>query len=494
MGSLGPTQRSKVSARDVEYLRSALATTEIRTSEHAEYSKSIKRWSSAAVKPAGVVIVPTSAEEIAIVTKYATQHDLDIAVKGGGHSTAGASSTDGGLLLDLDRMRKVDVDVEKKLLYVQGGANWGDVDQAGFNHGLATVGGTVADTGVAGLALGGGYGWLSGQRGLTIDCMLECTVVLASGEIVKASETENPDLFWGLRGAGQNFGVVTEFVLQAFDQAKEVWGGMLMYPATPEYIVKVTEAINAAYAPDSSGKARVAGMGCGGLGFASPPPAAGKLMILAPIIWFGSEEEGRKAYKELFELGPVVSAVDWMPYPKINTLLAPPYGLRASMKGAAFVMPLRAEFIQQMFEEYEKFMNSSDDVGISLLLWELLDPAKLAELSAGSFANRGMHFNGMICPIWTKPENDQQCRQWARTMNEHFKKELELHGKKTGPSDEVATVRGKKGALMAYGNYDQAPDTKSRDIFGDNYAELQKLKKKYDPGNLFDKLFAITPA
>ena len=493
MGSIGPTGKQKISQRDIDNLKSLLPGADIRTSDHEGYGKSIKRWSSAAVKPAGVAIVPTTPEEISKVVKYAAEHDIDVAVKGGGHSTAGASSTDGGILFDLDKMRGVDVDTEKKLFYVQGGANWGDVDQAGFKHGLATVGGTVADTGVGGLALGGGYGWLSGTRGLTIDCMIECTVVLVSGEIVKASEKENSELFWGLRGAGQNFGVVTEFVLQAFDQAPEVWAGLLMYPATPENIEKVTEAINAAYSPDLNGKARVNGLGCGGVGFASPPPAEGKLMILAPIIWFGTPEEGKEVYKELFDIGPAISTIDMVPYPTINTLLAPPYGLRASMKGAAYELPLRPAFIQQMFEEYEKFMTGSDDVGVSLLLWELFDPLKTNNLSAGSFANRGMHGNGMICPIWTKPENDQQCREWARMMNEHFKKELEEQGQKTGPSEEVATVRGKKRGTQFYGNYDHY-DERSWDIFGDNYERLQKLKTKYDPGNVFNKLFAITPA
>jgi FAD binding domain len=447
MGSIGPAGKSKVSPIDIANLKALLPETDIRISGDENYSLSIKRWSSGAVKPAGIAIVPTTAEEISKAIKYAAQHDLDVAVKGGGHSTAGASSTDGGILFDLDKMRKIDVDTEKKLLYVQGGANWGDVDQATHPLGLATVGGTVADTGVGGLALGGGYGWLTGQHGLTIDCMVECTVVVAGGEIIKASEEENPDLFWALRGAGQNFGVVTEFVLQAFDQAPEVWAGMLLYPATPENIVKVTEGINAAYAPDATGKARVKGLGCGGFGFASPPPAEGALMVLVPIIWFGAPEEGREVYKELFDAGPVVNTVAMVPYPQINTMLAPPYGLRASMKGAAFRLPLRPDFTQQMFDEFEKFMKSSEDVGISLLLWELVDAFKLNELSAGSFANRGMHMNGMICPIWTKPENDDQCRQWARMMNEHFKKELEVHGQRTGPSEELATVRGKKGGV-----------------------------------------------
>lgn len=206
MGSIGPTTPSKVTTTDVDNLKSLLNGTsaEIRLPSDANYSESIKRWSAAAVKQAGIAILPTDNSQVSKVVKYVADRNIDLAVKGGGHSTAGVSSTDGGVLLDLHNISYVDVDTERKLLRIGGGANWGQVDQAAFKHGLGTVGGTVADTGVGGLALGGGYGWFSGTHGLVIDCLVECTVVLASGDAVKASETENPGLFWALRGAGQN--------------------------------------------------------------------------------------------------------------------------------------------------------------------------------------------------------------------------------------------------------------------------------------------------
>lgn len=275
MGSMGPTPRGVVSQGDIDRLTELLAGTsaEIRTPSHAAYQDSIKRWSSAAVKPAGVAIVPTNASQVAQVIKHAAERDLDVAVKGGGHSTAGASSTDGGILFDLGKISHVDVDVEKKLLRVGGGANWGQVDEAAVKHSLATVGGTVADTGVGGLALGGGYGWLSGVHGLTVDCTVEIEVVLASGEIVKASESVNPDLFWGMRGAGQNFGVATEFVFKAFEIPEKVWVGMVLFAPTPDTVEKVIAALNKLYTVDDHGRTNVNGKGMGGVGFAKPPEA-----------------------------------------------------------------------------------------------------------------------------------------------------------------------------------------------------------------------------
>ncbi|KAH0838928.1 FAD binding oxidoreductase [Fonsecaea pedrosoi] len=496
MGSTtAQSSKRTVTDDDISSLKSLLASTKaaVLTPQDASYAASIKRWSNAAEKPAGVVVVPTTADEVAVAVKFAADKGIDLAVKGGGHSTAGVSSTHGGLLIDLNTgMKRVDVDLDRKVFLIQGGAAWGDVDQAGVKHGLATVGGTVADTGVGGLTLGGGYGWLSGQRGLAIDNLVECTVVLATGEIKKASAQENPDLFWALQGAGQNFGVVTEFVLKAYDQG-DVFAGMLMYAPTPENIEKVVKATNDLYTPDEHGKTKVAGRGAGGIAFARPPPAQGQVMLMAVVIYFGSEAEAKAQYKALYDIGPVVDTTATVAYPVINTVLAPPIGLRASMKGTAFTMPLRAGFVEEIRREYTAFTDGNDDTGISLVLFEVYDPSQVVAHDAGSFANRGWHLNGMVCPIWTKPEHDASCRQWARDLTALFKRELEDQAKQAGKGvDGGVGLKGNKGATMLYGNYDQY-DEKSRDIFGDNYPRLQRLKAQYDPGNVFNKLFAVTP-
>ncbi|KAF1344214.1 FAD binding domain-containing protein [Delphinella strobiligena] len=464
--------RRHITEKDISELQSLLSSTkaEIRTPSSTNYEESIKRWSRNAEKPAGVAIVPTSAEEISIILRYATSQYLDIAVKSGGHSTAGVISTDGGLLIDLGGMRHVNVDPERKLLYVQGRCLWADVDDAAWEHGLACVGGTAADTGVGGLTLGGGYGVLSSAHGLVIDNLVEVTIVLANGEIKKASEKENEDPFWALRGAGQNFGVCTEFVFKALP--REICG----------------------LGPDGKKYTKSGGKAMSLLGLTRPPPANGNVMILTAHAFDGPEAEGKQLLKPFYDIGPAMDTMEMKPYPAVNRLLAPPIGLRVSMKGAAYVMPIQASFVQEVLQKYTDFTARNEDAKETLLMWELFDSVEVEKRDAGSFANRGHQLNALVAPMWRDPANDTSFRQWAREMSGMFKIELESQGEKTGQGvDGGVGIRGDKGAVLLYGNYDQY-DERSKDIFGSNYDPLQSLKAEFDPGNVFNKLFPVTPA
>lgn len=159
---------------------------------------------------------------------FAKNMGIEIAVRGGGHATSGSSSTEGGLCIDMSRLRKVEVDLSAKTVMAQGGALWADVDKAAEEHDLAVVGGTVNTTGVGGLPLGGGYGYLVGQFGLVIDNLLEVEMVLADGKLVTASRHKNSQLFWAIRGAGASFGAVLTFTFQAYELKTPVWGGTLV--------------------------------------------------------------------------------------------------------------------------------------------------------------------------------------------------------------------------------------------------------------------------
>ena len=217
-------------ASKLDGLREALPGAEILAPGEPGYEDSLKRWSASCIKPAAVVVRPNNASEVSLALRYATEHHvLPLAVCGGRHSTSGDSSSDGGMVIDLARMRSTSVDPQAETITFGGGCAWEDVNGALWKHGLATVSGTVADTGVGGLILCGGYGYLTGRHGLALDCLLSCEVVLANGEIVIASKDENPDLFWGLRGAGPNFGIVTSFTSQAYPQG-DCWAGFLGFP------------------------------------------------------------------------------------------------------------------------------------------------------------------------------------------------------------------------------------------------------------------------
>jgi FAD/FMN-containing dehydrogenase len=455
-----PNPKRNVSEADIKALRDLLSNTQAKVliPSDEEYAISIERWSRAAEKPAGVSIVPTTAAEVGIALRYANDHSIDVAIKGGGHSTAGASSTNGGLLIDMrSGMHSVAVDTDKQRLHVQGGAIWGDVDAAAWQHGLATVGGTVADTGVGGLTLGGGYGVLSGQRGLVIDNMVSATVVLASGEVKQASDSENADLFWALRGAGQNFGVTTEFVLQAYPQG-DLFMGMMVFAPSKENVAKLVVAINELHGIQETAdgpKTKAGGRTMTLIGVVKPPAAGGQTMILVLVSCDTDEAIGRELYKDFLEIGPVVNTLDKGPYPKVNQQVPSTSGMRSSMKGAAFVLPLREEFVHSILATYEEFTASCGDAQESLVAWELYDPCVVAKCDNGCFASRGLHLNSVIMPTWTKEENDQHCRQWARDVSNMFKKEIEAHGETASEGIEGgASVRGKKGAVLLYGNYD----------------------------------------
>lgn len=441
----------------------------IKDSNPAQYEKCITRWSMAAVKPAGAVLVPESVEAISIAVQYATEKNIDLAVRGGGHSTAGASSTSGGLLIDLGsstQFTQVGVDKSNNHLLVGGGANWSHVDDAGFAAGLATVGGTVSDTGVGGLTLGGGYGFLSGKLGLAIDNLISVTLVTANGKVLTASKEQNQGLFWALRGAGQNFGIAIQFVFQghrfgtgpveeriAGAEGGQAYAGTLVF--APPLLDQVVRVVNKLFGRESMLK----GTGAGGFAFGRASPVGGPVVIICPVIWLSDKESGVAAFKELLDLGPIVEDLKMMDYPAINKIFQFEQGIRASMKGCAFNLPVREAFAQQVLELYSKFTDDVPDASGSIMLFELFDPTNVATKASNTdmaFGNRGYHFNGMAGAFWHSAENDQVCRQWARDVAAIFKAELENDGEKVANGIEGgASKKSDVGAVMLYGNLDR---------------------------------------
>ncbi|KAJ3537801.1 hypothetical protein NMY22_g5438 [Coprinellus aureogranulatus] len=268
---------------------------EVITPNHPDYSASIAR----------------SAEDVAEAISYARANKLPVAVRGGAANPFGKSSVEGGLVIDLSRhLNYVRVDSEKQLAYVGGGATWKNVDEETIKYGFATVGPTVNHTGIGGVTLDGGYGWLTGRHGLAIDSLQQVTIVTEDGSVRTANETSYPDLFWAVRGGGGSFGVVSEFIFKLHQQRRTVYGGRIIF--TPDKVAKLIEATNAWYPniKDDEGMIQVVAV--------SP---TGDPVIAVHLFYNGSEEEGRANFKNFLDIGPVRDDSKELPYEEVNAFM-----------------------------------------------------------------------------------------------------------------------------------------------------------------------------
>ncbi|ESZ95720.1 hypothetical protein SBOR_3898 [Sclerotinia borealis F-4128] len=442
--------------------------------EDEGYREGIARWSGAAEKEAALVVFPTTAEDVSKIVLFAKANNLDFAVVGGGHGSSGSSSTHNGLSLNLSKMRNVTIDPLTKSALCQGGCLWTDVDTAASTHGLAAVGGTVNHTGIGGLTLGGGYGFLTPKYGMVIDNLLEAEIVLANGQIVTCSAHQEPDLFWAIRGAGISFGVATSFTYRLHPQPNRVWGGILVFPR--EKLEAIISFANTIVSP-SEEKALLL------LGFGAPPPAF-QPAILTPIFYNGPEAEARAYYQPLFALEPLADTTQEMDYVNANTMLNEPmaHGLRRNMKGAACMLPLTYTFAAEIFSETEKFLRETPDAKYTMVIFEYIPFGKILQVGQQetAFANRGAYGNLLFGPGWEEEATDQKCREWCRRMARKAKGELERRMEEG--TDEIT-----RDGVGAYSNYDGADHEGGRLVYGINYPRLAQLKKKYDPENLFSK-------
>ncbi|MFC5237494.1 FAD-binding oxidoreductase [Pseudonocardia zijingensis] len=286
---------------------------ELITADHADYDTARAVWNGAVDRRPRLVARCSGTEDVAAAVRFARDHDLEIAVRGGGHNVAGIAVCDDGLVVDLSAMRAVSVDPAAGTARVQGGALWGDVDHASQAHGLATTGGIVSHTGVAGLTLGGGIGHLMRSHGLAVDNLLAAEVVTADGSVVLASANEHPDLFWALRGGGGNFGVVTSFRFALHAVGPTVLAGPVFWAAED------TDALLRFYrdfvgdAPDELGTIVR-------LGTVPPLPVVAEELHWRPAVavtccWSGAVDDGERAVAELRRFGtPLVDLISPTPY------------------------------------------------------------------------------------------------------------------------------------------------------------------------------------
>lgn len=413
-------------------------------------------------RPSVIVRVHSDDDVVAAVVA-ANDLGLPIAVRGGGHGVAGHAMADGALVVDMRDRRAVTVDPVKRTVRVEGGALWEDVDTAAWEHHLAVVGGTFGDTGVGGLTLGGGIGWLSGIAGFTCDNLFRAEVVTAAGErIVAGGPDGDPELLWALRGGGGNFGVVTSFEFRAIDPG-HITAGQIIYPlsAVKQVLRRLAEV--AASAPDAL--ELVASVG--------QANDDGELTIRVTACWPGDPAVAGEILRPLQAALPSLSdTIAAISYPELQAMSGRlPFGLRHYWKGhflRALDEPVIGGIVEAMAERPD---------GLSMILIESIRGAARVESEGGAaFGQRAANWNASGLAIWEDPAADDAHIAWARRT-------ADLLG--------VGSLSG-----AGYANYASSDETieRIRLAFGtERFARLAKIKARYDPGNQFRFNLNIAP-
>jgi FAD/FMN-containing dehydrogenase len=426
------------------------------------YDEARTVWNAMIDKEPAIIARCTGTADVIAAVNFARDLDLRLAVKGGGHNVAGTAVCDDGVVIDLSPMNAVRVDPDERTARVQGGATWGDFDHEAQAFGLATTGGIMHETGVAGVTLGGGLGWLSRTYGLAHDNLRSVDVVTADGELVHASEERHPELFWGIRGGGGNFGVVTSFEFDLHEVGPEVLAGELFYryDDAPEVLRFYRDFMSEA--PDE--------VQCYvGMQRAPPEPVFpeevhGKPIVGVVACYSGAIEDGKEALQPLREFGtPLADTVMPQPYTAWQRRMDTEQwteGNRNYWK-SHFFREFPDEAIETVVERLATLPTPLTSVFIEWMEGAIADEP----LDATAFPHRDKAFSFTVAPIWTDPEKDDEYIGWAQEFHEA----VEPHA-----------------AEGVYVNYmDKDEDERVHTAYGERYERLVELKNKWDSDNLF---------
>jgi FAD/FMN-containing dehydrogenase len=434
------------------------------------YDEARTVWNGMIDKEPALIARCTGSADVMTAVDFARERDLRLAVKGGGHNIAGTAVCDDGLVIDLSPMDGVRVDPGSKTARVEGGATWGDFDHEAQAFGLATTGGIVSTTGVAGLTLGGGLGHLDRKHGLAHDNLRSVDVVTADGDLVHASEDENPELFWGLRGGGGNFGVVTSFEFDLHDVGPEVLTGPIVHRYEDAAAAFRFSRDFMADAPDEIQCYAAFVKGSAELGLQEPFHGE-SLFALIPT-YAGDIPEGRDALEPLREFGdPVVDAVRPMPYTALQQMFDERWeeGHRYYWK-SHFFDELTDEAIETVVEHCDSsqpFMSVFTDGWLSGAI-------SRRDHDATAFPHRDKSVSLTVGMKWTDPARDDEHVEWAREFHEAM---------------EPYASDGVYVNLL-----DRDDGERVRDAYGEWYDRLRELKSEWDPDNLFSVNQNVEPA
>lgn len=438
--------------------------------EDIQYQEAREIWNAMIDRRPSMIACCTSSDDVAQSLNFVRRHDLPFSVRGGGHNIAGSSVCDNGVMIDLSLMKKVDIDPELHLAYVEPGCTLADFDVSAQAYGLATPLGINSTTGVAGLTLGGGFGWLSRKYGMTIDNLLGVDVITADGRQLHACESENADLFWGIRGGGSNFGIVTRFKYQLHPVGPNVLSGLIVYPFNEAKSVITQFARFTETMPDELNVWMVTRK--------APPlpflPEAvhGKEIVALAICYAGDPVEGEKYIEPLRKFGTaygehigVQPYIDWQQ--TFDPLLTP--GARNYWKSHNF-STLGEGSIDAIIEYAEVLPSSQCEIFIATIGGQTgrVPPEAMA------YSNRDANYVMNVHARWETAAEDERCINWAR---------------------EFFTRSQPFASGGAYVNFLTADETdRTAFAYGANYERLVALKKKFDPTNLFRINQNIPPA
>jgi len=401
--------------------------------------------------------------DIADAVKMARDRKLEVAVRGGGHNVAGRATIDGGLMIDLSLMKGIHVDPKARTARAQGGLTWNEFNRETQLHGLATTGGVVSTTGIAGLTLGGGLGWLMGKHALALDSLLSVDLVLADGRILTASKDDNADLFWALRGGGGNFGVAASFEYRLHPIGPIVTGGLIAYPFSAAWdVLRFFRDVTASL-PDEF---TVFG------GLIHAPDGSGMKLVALVVCHCGPLGAGETAAQPIKKFGtPAMDVIGPMPYSQVNAMLdaAYPRGALNYWK-SNFLSSLSDEAIRTMIDCFAKCPTPMGQ----LLLENFHGAVTRVGVTDTAFPHRAPGNNLLVFSEWMDPKDNNACTAWAR--------------------DSYTAMQPFMGSGR-YVNYlgDDEPGDPVAAAYGQNYRRLQQLKAKYDPQNFFHMNQNIRP-
>jgi FAD/FMN-containing dehydrogenase len=435
------------------------------------FEEATRLWNGVIEKTPALVVQPTGTADVVAAVDLAREHDLSLSTKGGGHNIAGTALVDRGLTIDMSRLRGVLVDPEERTVTAQAGCLLGDVDRETQLHGLATPLGFVSETGLAGLTLGGGFGYLTRRFGWTVDNLLEVEIVTANGQVRHASREENEDLFWAIRGAGANLGVVTSFTYRLHEVGPTVYGGLIAWPF--ERVDKILEAYREITMTASRELAVFLLLMRAPPAPFVPEQARGKRICAMTVCYSGDLETADEALAPIRALGePVVNLLRAQPYTQLQSYLD-----ATQPKGPHYYW--KTEFATELSDDLlETLGGLAGECPIpagQLVVIHVGGAPNEHEEVDGAVGNRDTHYIYGAAGRWEPDDPDaDDHRQWVRDAWTRFRS------------------YSSGGTYINFQTADEGAD-RIRETYGDNFDRLVDVKSRYDPDNLFRSNRNISP-